>query len=1280
MSNAVAWNNTNGTVRINAGTLSGGATTNKGTIAGNGTIMSTVINAAEGTVRATNGVLALRATTISQSGTMIGGTAAGTYIQVTNLTGFFNNNGTMLLDSPSGGTTNLSYYILGDFSNAVGGVIRGAGILRSADNVVGGGGANFSIRNMGRIEATNGALIVDSGDAFGYGFNNGAGSTVTVANASTFGIARSTNAWLNSTTNPVNNGAILLSGGVVQTYTNSGTGINATPVADSSRTISNSVTGLISGNGSLNLNLINIGTVNATNGTLVLAGTAAFTNSGTIAIQNGATFTTLQNTGTFLNNGTLLLAGGTFVGTNFTQFRDSAGVISGFGTINTGKTSGSGGANAEIVNVNNSLIVATNGTLFLNPGDAFASGGFSNSASSTVRVEQNASVVLNRTANAWDLSVGSGFSNPRNLGTINFNGGSWSNFSDGVSSPGRFLENYGTIFGHGNISGSLTNFGTIAPTNGTLIVDGTGKFRQAGTLSIDLGGTLRLTNSTGAVGLSFTNEAQILMRGGELQAGVIANTNVIFGFGTISGGGVDNSGQLLASNGTLVAGLSSFTNRSTATLGTLSTNSTLDITIPGGVSQPLINQGTISLAGGTLLFNGSSSGTISNRTTGTIIGVGDVTQTVINNGTILAANPVSGLTIFSVGMSDLNSAVIGASNGATLNVVISGGAGSSFNNNGSISMIGGTLIISNGAPGVITNNSMITGNGTIVPAIVNLKTNAATVNGGTLDITLFGGTNTASGYLLAGQGATLQIQSNLVNLGTIAANGLNGGTIQIAQASGIITNLNLITGSGGLTFNSFVHNGATGVMLATNGVLTFNAINGLANTGTIGIANNGTFQSNSSNSWANAGTIDLRGGTLRTGGYTNAATSAIFTNTGFINGYGTLLGGGAYGLSGAGIDKSIANLGMILVTNPLSSSAATLTIDSGGATTANGIANLGNIVISSNTTLVLNRQTGLPILNTGTITIFNGTLTGSGVLSNTAGGIIQGYGTLSHQIVNASGGTIRATNGNMVMTSSVNPINSGTLEIDNASTMTWNSSNSWLNAGTVDLRNGTLRTGGATIVFGGGEPFTNANYMTGFGTIIGGGAFGGSGSGFDKAILNTGTIIANGGLLVIDTGFSTLSNGIANFGTMIVSNSTDTLELRRAAESLAGHLNFIENTGTIILKGGTLTANAALTNRATGILPGLIQGFGRIAISNDLVNSGTIRSTNGVLRFINPLGGDVLDVRQSGTLVVENGSEMIFGAATNAPLVNSGTIVMRGGNLLPSIVSLIVCSAIARSN
>jgi hypothetical protein len=1266
------WNNTDGLVGLAGGTLTGGAVTNMGTITGNGTITSAAfINAANGTVTASSGgTLNILSATAALNGTMIAGTSQS--IVMTNLTSLVNN-GTMILNGAAS-DANTSFLILrnggaGDFTNAAGAVIQGAGYFATGVS----GGTSFTEWNQGAIVATNGSLILQPLHAFGNGgFVNMAGGSVTVALNSTLGIQRNNDAWSSSGTVPINAGLIQLNGGSVTFY---GDGL----AIANDRAWSNAPSGVISGFGTLMSSVNNLGTVVATNGNLNINNASAVTQNGTISIANGAILTVLGSAGSFQNNGRMALSGGAFVGTNFSQLAN-AGTITGFGTIQTGRLNGSGGANQQIINMAGALIDATNGTLFLNPGDTFSNGGFSNAATATVRVENNATLALNRTANAWNNSG----LNPRNLGTISVLGGSVVLYADSAVDPSRFIDNVsGTISGSGTISASLTNLaaGTIRATGGTLALQGTGVFGQQGTLQVDGGATMLISNANGLVSLK--NAGTINMNGGTLFAGIVSNANWIFGSGVITGNasaGVVNISNtfLFASNGVLSASLGSFTNGAGVTMGTLSTDAVLNVQMPGGASQPLINQGLLSFAGGTLLANGTGGGVITNTSTGVISGVGNVTQTVVNNGTILAANAVGTLNIFSVGLSDLNSATLGASNGAILNAVISGGTGSSFNNNGSISMIGGTLIISNATPGVITNNLFVSGVGTITPNIVNDGTIQATVNAGVLDFSLLGGTNATGGYIGAGLVAVAQMENgSLVNLGTIGAVGGNGGTIQLAAGSGIITNRALITGNGNLAINNFIQNDSVGRLTATNGTFTVNSINGLANNGTIDVQNGGTFQSNSSNSWSNAGNIDLRGGTLRTGGFTNAAVSASFTNSasGIISGYGTLIGGGAFGQTGSGFDKSIINLGLIIATNPLSGAAQTLFLSTGGATTGGGIQNLGTMIVSSNNTLTLDRG-GLPVLNTGTITVNNGTLSSTSTITNTSNGIIQGYGTLTASIVNQSGGTIRATNGLLTMTSTVFPINQGTFEIDNSSTMTWDTSNSWINSGTVDLRGGTLRTGGATNA-GVTAIFTNLNTIIGFGTVYGGGAFNTNGVGIDKSIVNIGTVIASNGVLTLNTGVATSQRGLANLGTMIIATTNDTLVLARTAEvsPVLTNLNYVYNSGTILINGGTLTSNTSVTNNNENVsLPGLIQGFGTIALTNQLVNLGTIRSTNavtggdGILRFVNP-AGSALQINQSGTLAVEAGSQMVFGGDTNVPLLNSGTIAMNGGILRSGLLT-----------
>ena len=115
--------------------------------------------------------------------------------------------------------------------------------------------------------------------------------------------------------------------------------------------------------------------------------------------------------------------------------------------------------------------------------------------------------------------------------------------------------------------------------------------------------------------------------------------------------------------------------------------------------------------------------------------------------------------------------------------------------------------------------------------------------------------------------------------------------------------------------------------------------------------------------------------------------------------------------------------------------------------------------------------------------------------------------------------------------------------------------------------------------------------------------------------------------MTLNTGVATSQRGLANLGTMIIATTNDTLVLARTAEvsPVLTNLNYVYNSGTILINGGTLTSNTSVTNNNESIsLPGLIQGFGTIALTNQLVNLGTIRSTNtvsggnGILRFVNP--------------------------------------------------------------
>ncbi|MGA2605518.1 MAG: hypothetical protein ABSG14_14970, partial [Verrucomicrobiia bacterium] len=292
------WSN-NGAVALAGGYIVGNNLTNNNgaTLLGYGNLSNVVVNL--GTIWATNNTLAF-ASNIVQGGTVtIGsgstlsllGSGALTNIGTINLVGAgVGNNAVLNLGSAA--LTNLS-----------GGTITGGGIIQNASQVV-----NLS---GGTILATNTTVELQFTNANTFG---NAGTIGATAGATlTFGADPGTGA-----------GALI---------TNFGT-INLTGGTLNSGTITNLAAGTVLGFGTIASNLVNGGIVAATNGNLVINGTAtsngayraaAGASAATLTFAGGgsisALFNTnatiqvasvLTNTSVFANQGTIVLAGGTY--------------------------------------------------------------------------------------------------------------------------------------------------------------------------------------------------------------------------------------------------------------------------------------------------------------------------------------------------------------------------------------------------------------------------------------------------------------------------------------------------------------------------------------------------------------------------------------------------------------------------------------------------------------------------------------------------------------------------------------------------------------------------------------------------------------------------------------------------------------------------------------------------------------------------------------------------------------------------------------------------------
>lgn len=189
-----------------------------------------------------------------------------------------------------------------------------------------------------------GSLKLNSGSVTGTGsLNNGPTGTITGYGSisSVFG----------------NNGSLVIDSGtinVTQTFTNGVTGqilLGSNGATLSGGTINNN--GLIQGFGKVNNAISNAGTVEASGGTLTLAG--ALTNTGLLTANGGAKLLVTQ--GLASNAAVIQLAGGTFDNNGVALTNAATGTINGAGTLrsgaftNNGKLQFSGGFSSVLANL-----------------------------------------------------------------------------------------------------------------------------------------------------------------------------------------------------------------------------------------------------------------------------------------------------------------------------------------------------------------------------------------------------------------------------------------------------------------------------------------------------------------------------------------------------------------------------------------------------------------------------------------------------------------------------------------------------------------------------------------------------------------------------------------------------------------------------------------------------------------------------------------------------------------------------------------------------------------
>ena len=534
-----------------------------------------------------------------------------------------------------------------------------------------------------------------------------------------------------------------------------------------------------------------------------------------------------------------------------------------------------------------------------------------------------------------------------------------------------------------------------------------------------------------------------------------------------------------------------------------------------------------------------------------------------------------------------------------------------------------------------------------------------TVNGGIIT-----GAHTGNNTINIGQNDTLTLNG-------VTVEGGNSGSTAVTNNAGAITLENTLTLSGVFTLalddaGTVALNGAT-IEAATSGATLENEGNTISGAGQIGddTDNNLTLDNN-------AGTIEATGGTL------TLATGNTITNA---------AGATLEAMSGAILqidDSTIDNTGNIQVDG-------TLLIPSGGSLALDG---------------------------NGTVTLSNGTISGTGGASLTnAGNTIMGFGQIGIgspnvlNLTNEVGSTIEAVGGTLVIENDAPLVNAGTLEAASTGTLqihngAVDNTGNVLVAGTLQIDNPssfgatvTLDDNGMVTLSGGtiaaaqsGETLTNdGNTISSTGTS----AFGTGSSGNSLSVINAaGMIEAAGGTLIFKNHGSITNDAsatleaasgatlqinvgsIANFGNIQVDGT-----LAADQPTANGGMLTLNNSGTVTLSGGTISSSVSgetLDNdgnliKGTGQIgdgtdsnltldnaAGTIEAQGgmlTIDTDNTITNAGTLEAASGATLQIDDStidNSDNIQVNGTGTLLLDVATLTLNGA---------GTVTLNGGSI-----------------